>query len=391
MNYLDVVRELKETRSRNVKINILQQADEDTRNILVAAYDPFTHYFINKVPKYKPASPPALSVCNPIIHRLLTELASRTLSGNTAINEVEYHINRMYADDAEIFKNILRKDLRCGIGVSTINKAIPGLITEFGCMLAKKYDESRYHDDLWMSLKLDGLRTRFRNGKFLTRNGHEIHGLEHLTSEIPSDWELDGELKDPTIHFQETSGDIRSFSAAPNTELFVLDYPIIDTPFNFRYKKYNDMVDVLTHKQIHAVKHIPVKSKKHLNDTFEKALIAGYEGLVIKPRTHLYTPKRSWDWMKLKAEHSEDLPVVGFFEGEGKYEGMLGGVIVERKGGVNVRVGSGFSDAERENIWHDQDNFINQLVEVKYHEETPAGSLRHPVYKGFRYDKNEVN
>jgi len=267
--------------------------------------------------------------------------------------------------------------------------AIPGLLSDYGCMLAKKYDESRYQDDLWMSLKLDGLRARFIDGKFFTRNGHEIKGMGHLENIIPASWRFDGELKDPSIHFQETSGDIRSFAAAPNTELFVFDNPISDIPFYNRYKTYTDMVDQLNHNQIHAVKHVPVKSPKHLIDTFEKSLNAGYEGLVIKPKNHLYVPKRNWSWMKLKNEETEDVPIVGFYEGEGKYEGMLGGFIIERKNGVNVRVGSGFSDNQRKIIWLDKELFLSEIIELAYHEETPSGSVRHPVFKKFRGDKEK--
>ena len=195
----------------------------------------------------------------------------------------------------------------------------------------------------------------------------------------------------PDMHFQESSGLLRNDELTPTAEYHVFDIPESDMPFTRRYQLYQDCIAQLNHPQIKIVKHIKVKSEQHIQDTFVKALNGGYEGLVIKPENHKYSTKRSWSWMKLKAEHSEDLPVIGFFEGEGKYVGQLGGVIVERQNGVNVRVGSGFSDAERSNIWQDQYSFINQIIEVKYHEETPDGSLRHPVYKGFRWDKDEVN
>ena len=388
MNYLNVFKELKATKSRNKKIEILQQADQDTQDILIAAYDPFTHYFINKVPKYTPYTGGISSrVTHPGIKDLLFSLSQRKITGNNAKGIAQDFLNTLYEEDAEIFKNILRKDLRCGIGVATINAAIPGLISDFGCMLAKKYTDDRYEEGLLMSLKLDGLRARFMGGEFYTRNGHKILGMEHLTKVIPAIWEFDAELKDPNIHFQETSGDIRSFAAAPETEMFVIDAPFSDMPFYNRYELYKHAVKNLDHNKIHAVKHVPVKSREHIQSTFEKSLVAGYEGLVVKPKNHLYVPKRSWGWMKLKAERSEDLPIVGFFEGQGKYEGQLGGIIVERENGVNVRVGSGFSDAERESIWHAQSTYTNTIVEIAYHEETPDKSLRHPIFKRFRGDK----
>jgi DNA ligase-1 len=385
VNYLDVFRKLKETRSRTRKIDILRQADSVTKSILVATYDPFTHYFINKVPAYKPVEGRTYAITSITTTILLKALASRTISGNKARFEVSFAMSSMYKEDAEIFACILRKDLRCGIGVTTINAAIPGLISDFGCMLARKYDESRYQNDLWMSLKLDGLRARFENGNFFTRNGHKIQGMEHLIKLIPKDWMFDAELKDPNIHFQKTSGNIRSFDAAPETEMFVIDIPR-DAPFHTRYSAYQEGVRQINHPQIHAVKHVPVKSHQHILDTFEKSLNAGYEGLVIKPKNHIYVPKRSWDWMKLKNEKTEDVPIVDFFEGTGKYCDMLGGVIIERKNGVHVRVGSGFSDDQRFAIWNDKENYRLAVIEMKYHEETPSGSVRHPVFSQFRGD-----
>jgi DNA ligase-1 len=65
---------------------------------------------------------------------------------------------------------------------------------------------------------------------------------------------------------------------------------------------------------------------------------------------------------------------------------MLGGFIVDYKG-KEVRVGSGFSDAERHDLWFSKHSQIGNIIEVKYHEVTPDGSLRHPVFGGFRYDK----
>jgi len=96
MNYLDVLRKLKETRSRNVKIDILRQADEYTRAILVAAYDPFTHYFINKVPAYKPGDNITHQVMAPNIVQLLKDLASRAISGNKARDEVQFYMNHRH-------------------------------------------------------------------------------------------------------------------------------------------------------------------------------------------------------------------------------------------------------------------------------------------------------
>lgn len=138
---------------------------------------------------------------------------------------------------------------------------------------------------------------------------------------------------------------------------------------------------------------------------------------MVKDPNGLYDKRKSYGWLKIKPEGDEDLPVIGAFPGEPgtKYEHCLGGLVVRRANGVKVRVGGGFSDQQREEIWelfqrelertdkslivHDKDEvilesaqfadklLIHRLVEVIYHEETPDGSLRHPRFKRFRDDK----
>lgn len=69
---------------------------------------------------------------------------------------------------------------------------------------------------------------------------------------------------------------------------------------------------------------------------------------------------------------------------------MLGGLTVDYNG-VPVRVGSGFSDQDRQVLWAiwmtDPEQLKRKMLEVSFHEVTPDGSLRHPRAKRFRPDK----
>jgi len=385
MNYLDTITALQATRSRNEKIKILKQTGVLTQAILEYTYNPFKHYFINKIPKYKNEGGSTLALVSWL--SLLSKLQTREVSGGEAKLLVSDMLENLCVRDAKILESILKKDLRCGISAKTINAAIPGLVPEFGAMLAKKWEDDRLVKGLYMSIKYDGLRAIFKDGNLYTRNGHVIQGVQHITNCIPKDYSFDGELLIPGLHFQESSGKIRSDDPTLDAVYKVFDVPKGTMTFDRRYQLYSDVVGILDAPSITSVKHVQVRSLEHAYDTFDKALAAGYEGLVFKTPKHLYQTKRSWDWMKLKAENSKDLHVVDFFEGTGKYEGQLGGLIVSHKG-VKVRVGSGFSDIEREQMWDNQDVWLGRTVEVKYHEVTPDGSLRHPVYKGQRWDKD---
>src|SRR5690606_7840 len=82
------------------------------------------------------------------------------------------------------------------------------------------------------------------------------------------------------------------------------------------------------------------RAENEVMTLYENARDQGFEGLIVKSLSAPYVKKRAAAWMKIKAEETLDLSIVGAFEGTGKYEGQLGGLIV-RCEGVDVRVGSG--------------------------------------------------
>tara|TARA_B100000900_G_C20430695_1_gene654848 strand:- start:354 stop:941 length:588 start_codon:yes stop_codon:yes gene_type:complete len=122
---------------------------------------------------------------------------------------------------------------------------------------------------------------------------------------------------------------------------------------------------------------------KRLHDFYVQS---GYEGAMVKMTNSPYKFGRGWEVMKLKAFHDVDLPIQQLLEGTGKHSGKLGSVVVNYKG-VNVQVGSGLSDELRETVWADQESFIGRIIEVRYQEVTPDGSLRFPTFVCFRNDR----
>ena len=90
----------------------------------------------------------------------------------------------------------------------------------------------------------------------------------------------------------------------------------------------------------------------------------------------------------MKDFHDVDLEVISFEEGEGKYENMLGAIVVDFNK-VRVNIGSGFTDEERKQIWENRNDFRNQIAEIRYQELTPDGSLRFPTFRGWRPDKKK--
>lgn len=123
------------------------------------------------------------------------------------------------------------------------------------------------------------------------------------------------------------------------------------------------------------------KSKKEIYDLLDKVSSDGEEGLVIKTLDGPYEFKRSNHWCKLKLTYTEDLPVLRFEYGTGKYKNLLGALICNRNG-VEVRVGSGYDDQERADLLN-----IPSMIEVEFKNVTDDGSLREPIFVRVREDK----
>ena len=119
---------------------------------------------------------------------------------------------------------------------------------------------------------------------------------------------------------------------------------------------------------------------------YNEVVSRGGEGIMLKDAKSQYVFDRGFHWLKMKPVRDIDLTIVGWFEGEGRLEGSLGGIIVNHNG-VMVRVGSGFSDSLRSELWSKRDELEGITAELRFTEETPDGSLRFPRFVKLRTDK----
>lgn len=110
----------------------------------------------------------------------------------------------------------------------------------------------------------------------------------------------------------------------------------------------------------------------------------GWEGLYLKHRTHIYEPgKRLNTAIKLKYRPTADLVCIGIEYGIGKYEGMIGSLILKDKEGLVVSVGSGLADIERKIT--DETFWVGKIIEISY--EQKLDTYIQPIYISYRCDK----
>lgn len=390
-----MIRALQQTNSTNDKMTILRKCDSPVvQEVLHMAYNPYIRYGLNKVPWTGKGS---LTIEGhwPAIKVHLEYMAQA--HGDNVVKELTAKlILSMTREDGDVLKGIIKKDLKCGVSVTTINRVFPELVPVFGIMKAETFADKLWQPDLMGSVKLDGYRCLVRDGKLYSSGGLPILGAEHIQSAIHGFGDFDGEIMIPNMEFNMSGGKIRSHSVTPDAKLFVFDcINAPNLPFNARYYQLLNIgeeqgwsTSLAKPSTITVVRHRTFTNLVEMKQICGKALYAGYEGLVLKDPNGVYERKRSKAWLKVKQVLDEDCPIIGFFEGEGKYENMLGGVIVRRKNGYESKVGGGFSDTLRSYIWNHQREFLGKHIEIHYQEDTPDGDFRQARFKKFRPDKD---
>ena len=258
---------------------------------------------------------------------------------------------------------------------------------KFKCMLAKPLDEKKLKFPCLISPKLDGIRAQYYKGEFYTRNKKVIRGMDHLKEQLKSlqHEAFDGELLVPGIPFQKSSGLIRSFNQTPEAEFHVFDMPHVDNGQEGRLMLLSSILLDLGAPNVKIVEHSTLDDAAEIVIAYRMFRERGYEGAMVKKLDGLYTNTRSACWMKMKEIETFDVLCTRFFEGQGRLTGTLGGIFVDLDD-VSVRVGGGFSDDERDDIWANQDKYQGMICEIAGQELTPGGSLRHPRFITWRED-----
>lgn len=334
---------------------------------------------------------------------LCNSLASRNLTGNAGLAEIDLVLNLApSALDVRWACRVLNKDLRAGISIATINKVFPKLSSKFEVALANQYDPEKHslEGNYVLEPKLDGLRMVVVAGAPFTRNGKQITSAQFIIDDLKANvkdldkWVLDGELMGEGT-FDEASGVARRKDVSSDTLVYHVFDMIKLEEWNAKQtssllvRKKDMAANLKETRFVRTTNYRLIPKYSTAADLFalrDELIGKGYEGAMIKNLDAPYRFKRSDDLLKFKNFLDADGEVVDFFEGRGKYKGMLGGLIFEIDG-VQTRVGSGFNDEMRKSLWDKQTELVGRTVEVKFQEKTKYGVLRFPTFIKFRHDK----
>src|SRR6056300_919981 len=402
----DIISELETHNSRLDKESILETAmqqglDEFFEGVRMAL-DPLVTFGVKQVPE-KDCVISAQGCEWKIFKELADKLIARELTGHAARDAIELVMSSATAEQWNgFYRRILIKDLRCGVSEKTVNKIAKKFpqytIPTFTCALA--HDSANHEKKMvgkkQIEVKLDGVRVLAicRSGKveLFSRNGKQFHNFPHIIKEIenvlerkpsPYDCVLDGEVM--SKDFQDLMKQVhrKDGKAATDSVLHLFDFIPLkdfleggwDKPQSYRSNlvKYwvlenEDLLEHVTACEWEEVDLSTDEGNRRFVELNKTAVDGGYEGVMIKDVDAPYECKRTHAWLKAKPFIEVTLEVKDVEEGTGRNEGRLGAFVCEgvddgKK--INVNVGSGFSDANRDDFWNSRTNIAGNLVEVR--------------------------
>jgi DNA ligase-1 len=415
---VDIIKELENVSSSKAKEHILRKNQDNKvlRKILYYTYSDM-QYGIKKTSISKMNFPIDEDYKWENIYSMFEELAESNIN-NQLLEKVSNTIGYFGDKDIQdLLIRVLLKDLRIGMNVKSINKAIPNLIPTHEIMLASKF-EGKLKGKVSMSLKIDGIRNsvlidKEGNIKHLSRQGKAQSGLNEINNALKElnleGYFIDGELVRKNIDNLSSDDNFRLTTKIVNSksddkkglEFIVFDILPIEDYYNGKsnipYEKRLKLIDSLIgegNEFIRVVEKFGVTDDVDvIYKTLNEVVSEGKEGLMLNTLNGVYAfGKRPKDILKVKAMQTCDIRCLRIEEGEGKYQGKLGKIICNYKG-YELGVGSGFTDEEREYYYNNPDEITGHIVEVQYFEESKNEkgelSLRFPVYKWVRNKDEE--
>lgn len=235
---------------------------------------------------------------------------------------------------------------------------------------AVTYTGQNINKPVTVSLKIDGVRILYRDGKFVTRNNKTPPGLDIALSEEAKD--KIRLFKDCEVYagsFVKSNSPMQSHNPEPGCLTEDMVYPL-------------DYEDIFTRNQ-HAVDprliigHYPKLSKAFIRGALAQAVQIGFEGLVLR------TADR---WYRVKPNRTADVFVTGYFEQYDKNNNPK-----NQLGGFTTAYGNvtAFTEEMRKILWDNPAQYIGSLIQVQYKELHPSGNFRYTVkFIRFRYDKD---
>lgn len=443
----DIITKLEQTSGKKAKLDILIGAVTVSPDFVKGAhlaYNPFINFGIRKIPTQDGKGGKGLPFS--MFASDVQKLVTRQVTGNAAKELVDLLMMQATAEQwNNWYRRVLMQDFKCGVDTS-LNKALEAtkqeLIPEYSCQLAYaiKDKPKAFAGKVYLETKYDGARlnlygrvstkTPDTQAYTLSREGRPLHNFAMLENQLrdvlndlradpdfDGDWMFDGEVVSDAF-YQMMKQFKRKHDTGVNDAVLLLFDMVpahhIDEGTTYRvplherkkklalfFERYGSRLpnfglldfteaDLDTPEGLETYR--VFNAEQIENAKTDKKV----EGTMTKGINGFYNCKRTVDWLKEKPYIEVTLTIVGIEKGkpDGEHAERLGGLLCEGFDlgkQIEVTVGGGYSDAERDWIFENfEDHVKGHLIEVRADNFTEKEgrpgiySLRFPVMKGFR-------
>lgn len=391
------------------------------KDMFVCCYEPFKMYHVKTKSMITPLpGKEGAEDVWPDFQIVLGEMEKRPTP--TKNKDLLYSLlSRCNAETQELFLGIAGKNLKAGFSIKSVNSVCPGLVNIFDVALAQLYELNRsYGVETWKgSKKLNGMRliamfigeewvVRTRNGKDVTKRvPHLFPSFERVRQKWGYTF-LDGEGYAHRVDPSRIAGDIlggKRDCSYINLQVFAMGRDtakfLAGDPADITYPEQEVQCGLIT-----FVRHadVPNDSKRIL--AFAKRMEdAGYEGGMLRNPEVPYALGRSNKMLKVKTwlldseKRKQDaltvmctgINVSEQWRASKKDDKMvkvltMESIEFEAPDTAVGRVGSGFTHAQRDEIYRNRSTCIGQKLDIDFQQSGSRGGKIFPIFAGWRGD-----
>jgi len=352
---------------------------------------------------------------------LMEYIFENNTGSDEVISNIRHFLSLQEPEMREFYASIITKSAKLGCDIKSVNKAFGReFLPQWEVQQSYNIEKYPIKENEWFSLsvKLNGVRGTFFDGKMFSRQGKEFTGLEHITADImqlfkyADDWVFDGELVRKNTdgvsdneNFRVGTGLLGQDDADKSCMQFVIFDFLPKNEFKqgeslMTYKNrlitLKDLKRKITELNLTAISIVEIlytgDDASKIDFFLDEMVSEDKEGLMLN-RDSTYACKRHNGILKVKRFYTVDLKVTDVEEGSGRNTGRLGAFVVDYKGNT-LNVGSGMNDQQREEFWELRDKMPGRVIEVKYKEEssdkkTGLFSLQFPIFVSLREEGKE--
>ena len=407
--------------SGNEQLNFLNSSKNDIlKKVLLYTYDTHKLYKIDEG-KYNKAIVPNNLLTGKVkditvrqmeeFYGLLDGLSKKRSAKDSDVFLIKSFISTFDKDIKEFLCGILFKDLRLGMNIKKFQKVWGDFCVTPEVQLAEQYNGQDFNVT-YHSRKFDGKRAFIMDGVAYSRSNKpcKILPIQHIVNVLSefNDYVFDGEILYFDSKFREDFQKVISLTSSDERlegcdNLYYVIFDMIPKDlfkskdvfisFEDEYELINSTLKTTDNSINYSVLNtcLPNILVARQDTTKDKLLelcsLHRWEGLMLRNGEASYEYKRTKNLLKLKQMQDTECTLLDMIAGTGRNSDRLGAFVVDYKG-YQVKVGSGFSDEQREMYWRDKDKYIGKAVKVQYFGETKNQhnelSLRFPVFLAFR-------